>query len=285
MKDNKKYFFIGARFFCLEKMINLGLDLVCVAVVKNSPVYNECKKRKIKYKIITNKKQLLELIEKTQFDVLVSNGCPYILPISELRKNKEIYINIHPSLLPDLKGFSPVNGSILFNRPQGATCHYMDDGIDTGSIISQVEVVENPHISLDVLYQLTFLAEAKAFEKAQKVNFKVSKNIREVENPLYYSRKVEDQIITKKNTIDELITKVKAFKVEGQYARFNHLDKMYLVKDIEMIKTDMFDNEKHKNNEIIHIYQNNVITKEKECLLLWRLDAVDDLKLGETLIK
>ncbi len=285
MKDKRKYFFIGARFFTLEKMLNLGLDLACIAVVKNSPVHNECKKRKLKYKIISKKKQLLDLIRKTDFDVLVSNGCPYILPISDLKKDKEIYINIHPSLLPDLKGFSPVNGAILFNRPQGATCHIMDDGIDTGSIISQVKVTDVPNISLDALYQLTFMAEAMVFEKAYKRDFKVSNEVLNVEKPIYYTRKIEDQIITKKDNINEIITKVKAFKVEGQYARLFHDDVEFQVKDIEIINTDMFNKEKHKNNEIIHIYKNNVITKEKDCLLLWRLNSADNLVIGDILIK
>ena len=85
-------------------------------LVKDSFAEKELISRKKEYVSIESKKQLLELIKNTEFDVLVSNGCPYILPITKLRKKDEIFINLHPSLLPDLRGIHPVNGAILFDR-------------------------------------------------------------------------------------------------------------------------------------------------------------------------
>ena len=284
MKDIRKYFFVGARFFVLEKMLEMELDITAIVTVKDSPADKILSAKNIEHLTITSKKQLLELIENTAFDVLVSNGCPYILPISKLRKSNEVYVNIHPSLLPDLRGFHPVNGAILFDRPQGATCHLMDDGIDTGGIIAQCKVTDKPTMPLDLLYQLSFLAEAKAFMKAHELDFIPEKEKRSLEGTIYYSRKEEDQTITIEDDMDSIFTKVKAFQVAGQYAHFLHHDVIYYVLDIMRIETAMFADDNYRNNEIIHIYQNNVLTKDNDSYILWRLSSDEGLVKGEALL-
>lgn len=283
MKDNRKYFFVGTRPFVLKRMLDLDLNIVCFAPIKDSFAEKELIKRNIDYISIENKTQLLELINNTDFDVLVSNGCPYILPISKLKKNDELFINIHPSLLPDLRGFNPVNGAILFDRPQGTTCHYMDDGIDTGDIICQVKVADKPDMPLDLLYQLTFMAEADVFEESYKKEFKAIGTNKDLDGTIYYSRKEEDQIINKEDSLQTIMKKVKAFQVEGQYAKIIK-DKTYNVKDLVIFNAESLDNYNYKNFEIIHIYQNNVITKYDNSYLLWRLDNTDSLIVGELLI-
>lgn len=283
-KDTRKYFFVGMRFYCLEEMLKLNLNIVNIVTLKGSFVEKECKKRKLKYKIVKNKNELIDLIIKTQFDILVSNGCPYILPISKIRKGNELYINIHPSLLPDLRGINPINGSILFDRPQGATCHYIDDGIDTGNIISQVRITKKSNIPLDLLYRLSFMAEAKAFVKAYKLGFKAQVK-QSNKKGIYYSRKEEDQIITKHDSLCLIERKVKAFQVEGQYARVIRNNKTYIVKDLSVIDVEFLSKEKYKQNEIILIFDNNILTKTYERFVLWRLDSIEGLKIKDVFIK
>jgi methionyl-tRNA formyltransferase len=280
--DKRKYLFIGARFYCLEQMLNLNLNIVCIAAYKDSFLEKELIKRNINYVTYASKKEALEIINNTSFDILVSNGCPYILPISKLKKNDEKFINIHPSLLPDLRGINPINGAILFDRPQGATCHYMDDGIDTGATIAQVVVTKKVDMPLDLLYQLSFRAEAEAFVKAYNKNFEPIKRKKSLKGTIYYSRKIEDQILTKKDSIDLIIRKVEAFKIEGQYARFIKNNDTYFVKDLKIISTELYKG-KYKRNEILLIYGNNVLTKINKQFFLYRLDKVDNLEVGEIL--
>lgn len=278
MKDKRKYFFVGVRFFVLEKMIELKLNIVNIAVPKNSFLEKVLTEKKISFTSISSKKELLDLIDKSDFDVLVSNGCPYILPISKIQKNNELFVNIHPSLLPDLKGFSPVNGAILFNRPQGATCHLMNDGIDTGDIISQVEVTKKPRtIPLDVLYQLSFMAEAKAFEKAYKNDFIVEKKNRRSKNAIYYTRKDEDQELSRNDTLESIAVKVKSYQVNSQYAFFVRNNNRYKVIDLSLFETKMFDEDHYKNYQIIRKYENNIIVKIENKIVLLRLNNVEGL--------
>ena len=282
---NKKYFFIGARYYVAKQMLDMGLDIVCFAVPEHSYIIKELERNGISYSVFNNKKELLEIIKNTDFDVLVSNGCPYILPVSELKKENQTFINIHPSLLPDLKGYSPVNGAILFDRPQGATCHIMDDGVDTGPVIARVKVCDEPDMPLDLLYELTFMAEAKAFEEAFKRDFIPEGNIENGNDYIYYSRKEEDQIIRIEDVLADMIKKVKAFQVDSQLARVIRNGHVYKVYDLIPFDTALFDKNELKENHIIAIYKNNIITKKDDQLLLWRLDHVEGLLIGTAFLE
>lgn len=62
-------------------------------------------------------------------------------------------INLHPALLPYNRGAYPNVWSILDQTPAGVTLHYMDEGVDTGDVIAQVEVVVEPVDTGASLYQ------------------------------------------------------------------------------------------------------------------------------------
>lgn len=259
MKDNRRYIFTGNRFFVLQKMIELNLNIVKIFVVRDSFCQKELETRGIEFEILSNNKnEFVNILFSLDYDILVSNGCPFILPISQLSNGSKKFINLYPSLLPDLKGKSPINGALLFERRHGVTCHNMDDGIDTGAIIEQLEIPIGEEINLDLLYQLSFRAEAIAFENAYKKNFEPLDVLytRKNEDNIYYSKKHEDRIIRYEESFFELKRKIKAFSSYGQYAFFFHKGKPYEVVDIALIKNPMADlvfNNK-SNNKIVCVY-------------------------------
>jgi methionyl-tRNA formyltransferase len=67
----------------------------------------------LSYIVVNSKNQLIDFINEIKFDILISNGCPYILTVSKMKKEKQIFVNVHPSLLPDLKGINPINDAIF----------------------------------------------------------------------------------------------------------------------------------------------------------------------------
>ena len=85
--------------------------------------------------------ELKELILKLDIDLLISHAFMRILPRGLFSAPKYGSINIHPSLLPKFRGPSP-NQWVIRNREKvtGLTCHYIDEGIDTGDIIYQLDV-------------------------------------------------------------------------------------------------------------------------------------------------
>jgi len=80
-------------------------------------------------------------IEQNRIEFAVSHGYRHIIkPIVLNRLNGRI-INLHISILPWNRGADPNLWSFLDDTPKGVTIHFMDDGIDTGDIIVQKEVI------------------------------------------------------------------------------------------------------------------------------------------------
>lgn len=217
-----RFVFVGNRRFVLEAMLEAKVNIVQIFVVEGTHLERDIsggELGKIKsYEVINNRKDLIDHLQVIKFDVLVSNGCPYILPISALPKAN--YINIHPSLLPDLRGYDPVIGSILYQRDAGATCHLMDEGIDTGDIISQVPIPYTNDLDVTTLYQLSFIAEKKAFVEALMCGFEPCKAQNNNEEIISYKRNKKDWVITFCESNDYIIQKIRSFNNFSQGARF-----------------------------------------------------------------
>jgi phosphoribosylglycinamide formyltransferase-1 len=65
-----------------------------------------------------------------------------ILPANFVSALKGKLINIHPSLLPEFKGAHAVRDALAAGATKtGVTIHYVDEGVDTGEIIVQSEVL------------------------------------------------------------------------------------------------------------------------------------------------
>lgn len=207
----QKCVFVGNRRFVLEHLTKKDFILK-VFVIKGSHLDRDFASGLfpgVVYHVVSSKQELLEHLLENDYDLLISNGCPYILPIHDLPS--ATYVNIHPSFLPDLKGCDPVIGAILNERDAGATCHVMDSGIDTGDIIAQVKIPYTPDLDVTTLYQLSFIAEADVFENAFSRNFVPQCSQSVSENLLYFSRKPEDLIIQKDDSNNYMLQKIKAF--------------------------------------------------------------------------
>lgn len=280
---NKRYIFVGNRLSVLESMFRLKLKIKKIYAVKNSYLSKELDKRKIKYSALVSKIDLFHELEKNNFDILISNGCPYILPISRLIKKNKKFINIHPSLLPDLRGINPINGCLLFNRPAGATCHYMDDGIDTGPIISQCKIGNVQDIELGLLYKLAFFAEKLAFEEAFKNNFIPTKKYPSILHSIYFSRKEKDLQIDFSHKPESIVRQIKAFGIVNQACRFVFNGNTYKVLDAELIRQSFLKKMFHGNynNEILLKYESSILIGIKEQFLLLKNVAGDLTRLKE----
>ena len=88
---------------------------------------------------------LLANVLHHQPDPVVLAGFMKILPTNFVSALKGKLINIHPSLLPDFKGAHAVRDALAAGATKtGVTIHYVDEGVDTGEIIVQSEVMIEP---------------------------------------------------------------------------------------------------------------------------------------------
>jgi len=74
-------------------------------------------------------------------DLICAACFPWLLPPAWLECPSLGCLNLHPSLLPAYRGPAPLFWQFRAGeQPTGVTLHFMDEGADTGDIVSQVEV-------------------------------------------------------------------------------------------------------------------------------------------------
>ncbi len=268
----KKYIFVGNRFHVLKTMLENGIQPVKILTIKDSFLEKELKKTSTDFSLLENKEHLCDLLSSTKFDCLISNGCPFIIPVTTLKKPNQIFANVHPSFLPDLKGRNPVNGAILYNRPAGATCHIMDDNIDTGPIIARIKIPLTADIDLGLLYQLAFMAEKEVFLNSLKKKFIPEKNSYYPGNDslfIYYTRKENDRVINFNECTEKIIRRIKAFGIASQGAYFNfHGNTFYVLDAEEIINTYLTSKlENYADLEIAFVYSNTIVIRKENVFL------------------
>lgn len=85
--------------------------------------------------------RLVDAVDAAQPDVVVSAGFMKILGKDFLDRFEGRTINTHPALLPAFKGAHGVRDALAYGaKVTGSTVHFVDAGVDTGSIIAQEPV-------------------------------------------------------------------------------------------------------------------------------------------------
>ena len=146
-------FIVSNEGFLFEKTIiaqNLGIINCDVKLLlTNNPNANCIKKSQkynIDYKVIPTEKR--DIIDYTHdyIDHLIRYNIDIVILTFNRLFSKEIIdhyknriLNVHLSLLPSFKGKKPINQAIDYGvKFLGATIHFIDEGIDSGPIISQM---------------------------------------------------------------------------------------------------------------------------------------------------
>jgi methionyl-tRNA formyltransferase len=164
---------------------------------------------------------VLEQIAREDFDLLVSHGCPLVLPVALLRRPGQLFMNLHPSPLPRMRGKHPANGVLLRREPHaGATLHFMAERVDAGRIIHQQRFPVTPDVDLGLLYALLFELEAEVFRRGMQAlidaDFKFEGEEQSGESS-YYTRDPHDmQVDFREMSDDEILTRIRAFGIASQ---------------------------------------------------------------------
>ncbi|MDQ0230585.1 methionyl-tRNA formyltransferase [Metabacillus malikii] len=122
-------------------------------VLTPPPVKVEAEKHGIKVlqpeKIRTELDDVLSL----KPDLIITAAFGQILPKELLEAPKYGCINVHASLLPELRGGAPIHYSILQGKDKtGITIMYMAEKLDAGDILTQAEVAIDEHDTVGSLH-------------------------------------------------------------------------------------------------------------------------------------
>lgn len=101
----------------------------------------------------TEEKLSLECLCEERYDFLISYGYRHILRKEVLDLFPDRAVNLHISMLPWNRGAAPNFWSWLDDTPKGVTIHYINEGVDTGDIITQREVVFESNETLSSSYK------------------------------------------------------------------------------------------------------------------------------------
>lgn len=123
--------------YALERAKNAGIEAMCLSPkeFESRDAFNDA---------------LTKTIIDRGIDLVVLAGFLVIIPPQLIKAYKNRIINIHPSLIPSFCGTGfyglKVHEEALKRgvKVTGATCHFVDEGTDTGPIILQKAVCVEP---------------------------------------------------------------------------------------------------------------------------------------------
>ncbi|MEN8912616.1 MAG: formyltransferase family protein [Polaribacter sp.] len=151
---------------------NLGLDTLekiiphneigfVLTDTKSDGIINLCRERGIPcFKGNPRNGKGFEFIKYISVDVIASINYLFLIESDIIHHSTQFTFNIHGSLLPKYRGRTPHVWAIINNeKVTGITAHLIDEGCDTGDVISQIAVqIEESDTGNDLLnkYKLEY---------------------------------------------------------------------------------------------------------------------------------
>ena len=153
-----KIIFMGTPDFsvgALEALIEAGHEITAVVTQPdkqkgrgNKVLFTPVKEAALKHNLTVYQpervpdKEFIELLKTIPADIFVVSAFGQILPKEILEMSRYGCINIHASLLPKYRGAAPIQWAVIDGEEKsGVTIMQMNEGLDTGDIISVSEIV------------------------------------------------------------------------------------------------------------------------------------------------
>ena len=106
------------------------------------------------------------LMRELQPQYILGIHFPLIIPRDVLSLPSIGVLNLHPAFLPYNRGWHNSAWAMLDGTPYGATLHFMNEGVDTGDIVHQKQVLSAPDDTGNSLYRKALAAEVETFIEA-----------------------------------------------------------------------------------------------------------------------
>ena len=142
MNKQKIYFYTAFAGIDLIEKLSKIYDVVCIFpreskyLFEVSKLINFASNNEIKYfQVKKSELAYLDFVDG-KASILLSAGFPLIFP-RQFYQNFKFAINLHPTLSPRHRGKSVEYVFLEGDQVSGVTAHLIDDGVDTGPIISQ----------------------------------------------------------------------------------------------------------------------------------------------------
>jgi phosphoribosylglycinamide formyltransferase 1 len=92
---------------------------------------------------------MAEWLERHGVQLVVLAGYMHLLTAPFVARFRDRVVNVHPSLLPQFPGAHAIDDALAAGvDTTGVTVHFVDDGLDTGTVIRQEQVSVEPRATL-----------------------------------------------------------------------------------------------------------------------------------------
>lgn len=191
-----------------DKKGGRGMSLICSPVKKNASEFN------IPVFQPANSEELNKKLEELKPDLGIVVAYGFFFKTSSLSIPKYGFINVHFSLLPSYRGADPVRRAILNGEKEtGVTIFKIDEGMDTGPILSQRKIsIGEEENYLSLLNRLAVLGCELMIEVVENIKLQKAIYIPQTGKTSYAPKiKMEETFLdfSKKNT--EVFNKIRAF--------------------------------------------------------------------------
>lgn len=233
MSDKQlKIVFFGTADFAVPslKTLNKNHNIVTVVTQPDAPQGRKMELTPSKVKIaaaelglpilqpekIRNNLEFIQLINNLEPDFIVVIAYGKIIPKELLEIPKYGAVNLHGSLLPQYRGASPIQQSLLNgDKESGVTFIEMDEGIDTGNIVLMRKMqLEEEDTLPEVTEKLAILGALIFPDLLEDITLELLPSIPQNEERASYCQKIKKEdgrINWEKENADQIKNKLRAF--------------------------------------------------------------------------
>jgi len=157
------------------KIINIGGDVVGVCALKESSVNADFCDLTVSalennipccYVDDINSEQSIEWISKISPDIIFCFGWSRLLTAKILSIAPMGIVGFHPAALPANRGRHPIIWALALGlKETAATFFFMDDGVDSGDILSQARILISDYDDAKSLYEKVVLTASSQIEE------------------------------------------------------------------------------------------------------------------------
>ncbi len=140
-------------------------DVAAIICIEDNEIFELARDKGIPSYIYDKEENLLKVVNLTDVDLGILAWWPKIISKSLLLRTKSGFINTHNSLLPNNRGKHPYFWSIVEELKYGVTIHKVDEGIDTGDIIGQKEILYTWEDNADTMYEKSLSEMVNLFKE------------------------------------------------------------------------------------------------------------------------
>ncbi len=269
-----KIVFIGTVEFskrALQKLIELNAQVIGVCTKENSEFNSDfadlrplCKKNKIPFKLVNdvNSKDNYNWIKSLNPDIIFCFGWSNILKKDILILAPMGVLGFHPSKLPQNRGRHPLIWTMALGLKKSAsTFFFMDEGADSGEILSQKDFdilnTDDARILYDNIVYIALLQIEEFLPQLEKKTYQTIKQNDETSNAWRKRVKTDGQIDFRMAS-QAIYNLVRALSNPYVGAHINYKDKEIIVWKVEIIE-----NKQHniESGKVLDISEDKILVK------------------------